>query len=127
MRMCNREDKMKNKLIGISIVILLLALIPSTSMANETPEEDTNEFGRYFIKTILLLPEKSGDYITAYAPHSYFFSVIPGGERPPIVPPPWWTFKIKFKESSSYLGWLYIGKFFGYIFGYVEDLEIIPK
>ena len=32
---------MKNKLVGISIVMLLLALISSTSMAIETPEEET--------------------------------------------------------------------------------------
>ena len=32
---------MKNKLVGISIVLLLLALISSTSMAIETPEEET--------------------------------------------------------------------------------------
>ena len=55
---------MKNKLVGISIVLLLLALIPSTSIATEisTPYE-----GNIFLKGFVIVSEIENNTVHAFA------------------------------------------------------------
>ena len=124
---CKRGKIIKSKSLAIGVIILFLclAVIPSVNAIDTGAIE---VFDRVFIKTVLIFPEKSGEYITAYTPHRYFYSMITG-EQPPIIPPPWWTFKIRFKEAIGSPLFLYIGKFqiIGYVLGIVGDFEIIPK
>ena len=56
---------MKNKLVAISIVLLLLALIPSTSMATETPPPEDSKL---FLKGLVVITkiENNTVYATAY-------------------------------------------------------------
>ncbi len=53
MGICNREvNKMNKKIIGISIVLLLLAIIPSTSIATVTSTEE--ESGLMLLGTVIV-------------------------------------------------------------------------
>ncbi len=61
---------MKKKIIGISIVILLLALIPSTSVATEIPEERC-----LILKGTVKVNEIENNTIHGFALRLFYFEV----------------------------------------------------
>ena len=62
---------MRKKIIGISIVMLFLALIPSTSLASKTPEEDK----LLFLKGTVKINEIENNTVHAFSIRLLYFQI----------------------------------------------------
>ena len=87
---------MKKKIVGISIVLLLLAIIPSTSIATEIPEEET----WLLLKGTVKINEIENNTVHAFAFRLFYLEV---------------------RETEREMGWVTLNKV-----TFPNDFHIIP-
>lgn len=117
--------KMKRKIIGVFICMLMLTTIPLVAGAIETEpdSEPTLDVGRVFLKGLLFHKLRKGNINHAFAIRLFYIEFTPT-ERTSG----WVTFNTVIFKDSAYLGGMYevsLG-LFTYVFGFFEGgLEIV--